>query len=412
MDRADAEERDRADPLAAWVGEFEPTDAAVVYFDGNSLGRLPRRTAARLREVTAEWGTSLVRGWGSWIELPGLVGDRLGSALLGAAPGQVLVCDSTTVNLYKLAAAALDAQPARRVIVTDDNNFPTDRYVLEGLARARGLELRLVDTDPVLGVQRHHVAAAMSPDVALVTFSHVDYRSGAVADVRAITDDSHRAGALALWDLSHAAGAVPADLDGWAVDLAVGCTYKYLNAGPGAPAWLYVARALQDRLVPPIWGWFGQADQFAMGARYEPAPGIRRWLAGTPAVSGLVAVDEGVALLAGAGMDRVRTKGGALCAYAEELWRWWLEPLGFGLGSPDVRGSHLALHHREAYRLSRALIEEADVIPDFRPPDIVRIGLAPLSTRFVDVWDGFDRIRRLAADQAWNRYDPDPARVT
>jgi len=406
---------DGGDPLGAFVGAFVADDPHLVYFDGNSLGRLPRRTVDALaRVVHEEWGGELVRGWDHWIDLPTAVGDRLGAAVLGAGPGQVVVCDSTTVNLFKLAAAALDARAGRGVVVTDDANFPTDRYVLEGLARTRGLTVRMVATDPVHGIDPEAVSAAMDADVGLATFSHVDYRSGAVADVETLTAIAHRAGALTLWDLSHGAGAVPATLDGWGVDLAVGCGYKYLNGGPGAPAWLYVGRALQDGLVPPVWGWFGQTDQFAMGPTYRPAPGIRRWLAGTPPVLGLVAVDHGVALLRDAGMARVRAKGLALTSYAATLAEAWLVPLGFHVGSPADparRGSHLALHHQEAYRLGRAL-READVVPDHRPPDLLRIGLAPLSTRYAEVWEGMDRIRRLAEEQAWRRYDPSPGRVT
>ena len=409
MERSEAEELDRLDPLRAGVDEFVATEPGLVYLDGNSLGRLPKRTVTRLQAATAAWASELVRGWDTWIDLPTIVGDRIGAAVLGAAAGQVAVADSTTVNLYKLAAAALDARPGRRVIVTDRHNFPTDRYVLDGLAQARGLEVRHVDADPIAGVRRADVGAAIDADVALVTFSHVDFRSAAIAEVAAITADAHAAGALTLWDLSHAAGSVPVALDAWDVDLAAGCTYKYLHAGPGAPAWLYVAARLQDRLTPPIWGWFGAADQFAMGPAFAPAPGMRRWLAGTPPVLAIAAVDEGVALLAEAGMDRVRTKGVALTAFAEKLWGTWLEPIGVGFASPPVRGSHVALTHPEAYRLSRALRDEG-VVVDHRGPDIVRIGLAPLSTRFTDVWDGLSRLRALAeapAGRVWAR-----ARVT
>ncbi|GAC1517892.1 MAG: kynureninase [Acidimicrobiales bacterium] len=412
MGRGEAEELDRCDPLGSFTDEFVAADPDLVYFDGNSLGRLPRRTVARLQAAVDEWGSALVRGWETWIDLPVTVGDRLGTAALGAAPGQVALSDSTTVNFYKVAAAALDAQPERRIIVTDRHNFPTDRYVLDGLAQARGLEVRQIDPDLETGVDRAHVAAATDGDVALVTFSAVDYRSGAIADVRAITADAHAAGALTVWDFSHAAGAIPLSLDDWGVDLAVGCSYKYLNGGPGAPAWLYVAAHLQEELVPPIWGWFGTAEQFARGPRWAPAPGIRRWLAGTPPVLALAAVDEGIAMLAAAGIGPVRTKGIALTTFAEERWREWLAPLGFALGSPPVRGSHLALCHPHAWGLTQALARDAAVVADFRAPDVLRIGLSPLSTRFTDVWDGLERLRDLAADAAWRRHPETPGRVT
>jgi kynureninase len=246
-------------------------------------------------------------------------------------------------------------------------------------------------------------------------FSVVDYRTGEIADVPAITGAAHRAGALTLWDLSHAAGAIEVQLDDWGVDLAAGCSYKYLNAGPGAPAWLYVRADLHEELLPPVWGWFGQRDQFVMGPTFEPAPGIGRWLSGTPAVLGLVALDEALTVLERAGITRVRAKGLALTGMAADLADAWLVPLGFSPASPADprrRGSHVALRHPEARRLSRALREEAATVADFRPPDLLRVGLSPLTTRFCEVWDGFDRIRRLAADRAWDRYDPAPEAVT
>jgi kynureninase len=407
MDRATAARLDAEDPLAAFRDEFVPA-GDVIYFDGNSLGRLPRRTVTRLSAVVEEeWGRGLVRSWSAWVDLPQQVGDRLGRSALGAAEGQVIVADSTTVNLYKLASAALDARPGRLVVVHDPGDFPTDRYVLAGLAPARRLTLR--------GATPAEATTVIDRDVALVMFSAVDYRSGEVADVASVTAAAHDAGALVLWDLSHAAGALDVRLDEWGVDVAAGCTYKYLNAGPGSPAWLYVRRPLQGDLVPPVWGWFGQDDQFAMGPRFSPAPGMRRWLSGTPPVLGLAAVDAGVALLEEAGIERVRAKGLALTRFAIEVADARLAPLGFRAGpprDPSRLGSHVALHHEEAYRLSRALREEASTVPDFRPPDVLRVGLSPLSTSFVDVWDGFEHLRRLATERAWERYDPEPARVT
>jgi kynureninase len=389
-DRATAEALDAADPLRRFRERFLVDHPALVYFDGNSLGRLPRSTPERVSALLRdEWGGELILGWAHWVPYPLEVGDRL-APLLGAGPGQVALADSTTVNLYRLAVAALDARPGRRAIVTDRSNFPTDRYVLEGLAAARGLEIRWLDPDSVDGPQPGEIAAALDDDVALVTLSHVNYRSAAIADLPAITRLSREAGALVLWDLSHSGGSVPVDLDAHRVDLAVGCTYKYLNGGPGAPAYVYVRRDLQAELRQPIWGWFGQRDQFAMGQGYDPEPDLRRFLVGTPGVIALAAADEGIRLSAEAGIDAIRAKGMALTGYAIALHDVWLAPRGCALGSPRdpaLRGAHVAIRHPEAKALTTALIERG-VIPDFREPDSIRIGLSPLTTSFVDVHRG------------------------
>jgi kynureninase len=376
----------------------------LIYLDGNSLGMLPAATVARLAEVISqEWGAGLIRSWGHWMDLPGQAGDLLGEHLLGAAPGQVVVSDSTTVNLYKLACAALAARPGRPVLVTDDDNFPTDRYVLDGIAARAGGRLRLIRTDIDQGIGPDDVRAAAGPDTALVCLSHVAYRSGALADMAAITRLAHEAGALVLWDLCHSAGSVPVDLDGCGADLAVGCTYKYLNAGPGAPAFLYVRQDLQDQLAQPIQGWFSQQDQFTMGARYEPAPGMARFTTGTPNVPGTVAVQEGTRLLAEAGIGALRAKGIRLTSYLIELADAWLAPLGCVLASPRDparRGSHVTLRHSEAARISAALTR-AGVIGDFRTPDRIRLGPAPITTRFTDVWDALDTLRTIIQTGAY-----------
>ena len=402
---AAAAARDASDPLADLVDRFVVDDPNLIYLDGNSLGRLPRATVERLSEVVQQdWGDGLIRSWDHWIDLPAQVGDRLGAALLGAGPGQVLVADSVTVNLYKLAMAALDrataADPARRVVVTDDDNFPTDRYVLAAVAARHGGELRMVPSDPVHGPDPDRLAAALGPDVALVSLSHVAYRSAAMVDMAAVTEAVHRAGALTLWDLSHAAGSVVVDLDGTGADLAVGCTYKYLNAGPGAPAYLYVRRSLAEGLRSPIPGWFAAADQFAMGPAFTPLDGVGRFAAGTPSILGVTAVDEGVRLLAEAGIEQVRDKGVALTTLLIDLADARLAPLGFTVASPrdpDRRGAHVSLTHPEARQISAALIEDAGVVADFRAPDRLRLGPAPLSTRFVDVVHAVDRIAELIA---------------
>ena len=339
------------------------------------------------------WRAGLGRGW---LELPLEVGDRLGGAALGAAPGQTVIGDSTTVCFYKLASAALDARPKRTQIVTDSGNFPTDRYVLEGLARMRGLEIVWLDGDP----HPDAVAARVGRDTALVTFSHVSYRSAHIADMATVNEIAEGAGALMLWDLSHSAGSVPISLDGDHAPLAVGCTYKYLNGGPGAPAYMYVSRELQSELRQPIWGWLGRRDPFEMAPGYEAADGIIGFLSGTPPVLALSAVDEGIRLVAEAGIDAIRVKGSALTELAIALSDNRLAPLGVTVVSPRDparRGAHVALAHPHARRLCARLIE-GGVIPDFRRPDVIRFGLSPLTTRFVDVWDGIDALRRALSE--------------
>jgi kynureninase len=400
VDHAHAAALDAADPLAAFAGRFVVADPAVIYLDGNSLGRLPRATADRLERVAREeWGGELVRGWEHWLAHPTRVGDALARAVLGARPGEVVVSDSTTVNFYKLAEAALRARPARKAIVTDRDNFPTDRYVLEGLAAAHNLELRWLTADPIDGPSPRDVARLLDTDVALVALSHVNYRSAAIADIAGITRLAHEAGALTLWDVSHSAGAVPVGLEASGADLAVGCTYKYLNGGPGAPAFLYVRTVLQGELRNPIQGWFGQRDQFAMGQGYEPAPGIGSWLTGTPAILGLAGAEEGVRLVAEAGMAAIRAKTNALTEFAIALHDAWLGPLGFGLGTPRDparRGAHVAVRRADARKLCEELIA-AGVITDFREPDSIRLGLSPLTTSFADTRTAIDRLRQLAA---------------
>jgi kynureninase len=416
-DRSYAESLDAADELAAFRDRFVRPDHELIYLDGNSLGPLPFRTQARIAEVVdQDWGVGLVRSWDSWIELPRQAGEMVGEHLVGAAPGQVIVCDSVTINLYKLAWAVLDAQAGhgRDVIITDDDNFPTDRYVLEGVAAQRGAELRLIHTDMDQGVSAQAVSEALDERVALVSLSHVAYRSGALADMAGLTQRIHDAGAFALWDLCHSVGAVPIELDGSGADLAIGCTYKYVNAGPGAPAFVYVRGELQERLRQPIWGWFSQRDQFGMGPSYDPAPGIDQFLTGTPNIIGAVAVEEGARLLGEAGIGRLRTKGIALTSYLIALADEWLAPLGFALASPradERRGAHVSLRHDDAWQISQALIREK-VIGDYRTPDRLRLGPAPITTRFIDVWDALDKLRRIAADRSYEDIPADQARVT
>jgi kynureninase len=407
MDRNDALQRDATDQLAGLRERFVIPADEPIYLLGNSLGRQPAGTAARLAEGLGTWARSGVASWHEhgWMDLPSEVGDRLGAALLGARPGEVVLADNTTVNLYKCAAAAVEARPGRSAIVTDAGNFPTDLYVLQGVARRYGLELRVIESDPVGGPDPAALAPALGDDVALLSLPLVAFRSGALADLAAITAEAHVAGALVCWDVSHAVGAVPIDLTSAAVDLAVGCTYKYVNGGPGSPAFLYVRTELQAELAQPVQGWFGQRDQFLMGPAYDPAPDVRRFLTGTPNVLGLLAVDEGVAVLAEGGMERLRAKGIALGEYAVDLFDAWLAPLGVRLGGPrDAarRGGHLALRHPAAGTLVDDLYQRAGVHVDHRPPDVLRYAFAPAYTRFVDVWDALDRTRALiAGDGDW-----------
>ncbi len=392
---------DAADPLRGFRDRFVNDDPHRIYLDGNSLGRLPLATRDRLAALVAEWGERLVTGWPEWIDAPARVGDLLAEHVLGARPGEVIVSDSTTVNLFKLCSAVLDTRDG--AIATDRGNFPTDRYVLEGLAARHGRELRLTETPET---------AIAEPGTALVVLSHVDYRTGELADMAALTA---AADADVVWDLSHSAGALPVELRAAGAQLAVGCTYKYLNAGPGAAAFLYVAQERQAQLRSPIWGWFGQRDQFAMERAYDPLEGVGRFQAGTPPILALAAVEEGVRLTAEAGIDAIRAKSVALCELIVALHDAWLAPLGFSLGSPreaSRRGSHVSIRHPEAWPINVALIERAAVVPDFRGPDSIRLGIAPLYTGHADVWDALDRLRGLVERGEHRLVDRTPGRVT
>ncbi len=388
---------DADDPLAGFRAEFAGDQSGPIYLNGNSLGRPPQAVIAALSAGIDEWARELVGGWERWIDLPAAVGDRLGR-LVGAEPGQVAVSDCTSVNLYKLASAALSARPGRRVIVADADDFPTDRYVLQGLTRATGSELRPVRGHPVDGLDPTAIADAVDDSTALVCLSHVNYRSGARLDIDAVTEVAHAHGALILWDLCHSAGAVPVHLDEAGVDLAVGCTYKYLNAGPGAPAFLYVRRTLQDELRQPIWGWFGQNDQFAMEPAYQPQAGINRFLTGTPPILGLMAVAAAAGVSEAAGITALWGKSERMTAVLADLVRRRLEPLGAYLASPSNptrRGAHVAVAHPRARALCSVLADRGLVIGDFRPPDVIRLAPAPLYTRFVDVYDAVERTAGL-----------------
>jgi len=419
LSRAAAVALDAADPLAGFRARFAGADEdgpdRLLYLDGNSLGRMPLATpAAVTRVVEQEWARGLVGSWSQWIGAATRLGDDLGAGVLGAGPGQVLVSDSTTVNLYKLLVAGTTARPGRDVLVCTVDDFPTDRYVVAGVAEARGMTVREIDAHVDEGLDLAGLAAALDERVAVVVLSLVAYRSGALADVAEVTRLVHESGALLLWDLSHAVGAVPVDLDATGADLAVGCTYKYLNGGPGAPAFLYARRDLQEELRSPIQGWFGQRDQFEMGPSYEPADGIERFGVGTPPVIGMAAVEVGAGIVAEAGIGALATKGRAMTDLIVALGDEWLVPAGVALASPrDAvrRGSHVTFAHPQAWQLTQALVDRS-VVPDFRTPDRVRLGPAPLYTRFVDVWDAMDRFRALLVSGDFDAYPAERARVT
>ena len=413
-----ARELDAADPLTAFRARFAIADPDLIYLDGNSLGRLPLATAERLEAVIGqEWGDRLIRSWNEgWFAAPNRIGDKV-AQLVGAAADEVIMADSTSVNLFKLSLAALLARPDRHKVVTDDLNFPSDLYVLQSAARLAGRELRVQvvpSADDIHG-PIEALAAAIDSDTALVALSHTVFKSGYTYDMAALTAMAHRAGALALWDLSHSAGSVVVDLNGAAADLAVGCTYKYLNSGPGAPAFLYVRRDLKDELANPISGWIGQRDPFDFALEYAPAPGIQRFLTGTPAVLSLSGVEPGVDLLLEAGMVRLRERSVHLSEYLIGLWAARLESLGFRLNSPRDparRGSHVSLGHAEGLRINLALIRDMKVLPDFRRPDNIRLGIAPLYNTFADLHTAVERLRTVVADRLYERYDPAGLTVT
>lgn len=395
--RAEAEAADAADPLAPFRERYLPYgDGVIAYLDGNSLGRpIAAVKDAWLDLVDHQWGERLIRSWSpspeaGWMDLPERVGDELGAALLGAAPGQTIIADSTTINFYKAMRAALALRPDRRVILLDRDNFPTDRFVVESIATELGYEIRWVASD---------FSDPIGDDVAVLTASHVAYHSGYVADVAAITARAHAAVAVVVWDLCHSVGVYPALLDAWDVDFAVGCTYKFVGGGPGAPAFVYAAAQHHGSLAQPLWGWLGRADPFEMGQGYVPAAGIRSMMSGTPAIPGVLAVREGVSLIGEAGIDAVRAKSIALTEMVVGIYDAALAPLGFELGSPrsaNERGGHVTIRRADARELCAQIIA-AGVIPDFRTPDGIRLGLSPLPASFTEVWDGIDVIRRIAS---------------
>ncbi len=388
---------DAADPLAGLRRRFLATPDVAAYLDGNSLGRPLEATPARLADFARDrWGARLIRGWDEgWMAEPERLGDEIGRVVLGAAPGRTVVGDSTTVLLYKAVRAALSLDPGRTEIVHAAADFPTDRFLLQGIAAETGATLVALDSPHDGGVTAEQVASAVGSRTALVLLSHVAYRSAHLTDVEAATAAVHAAGAVAVWDLSHSAGVVPLQLDAWDVDLAVGCTYKYLNGGPGAPAFLFARGDLLPRLHQPVQGWMGAAEPFAMGERYEPDPGVRRFLSGTPSILAMLPVGDMLAVIEEAGLPAVRAKSERLTASVVDRFDEDLAPLGVRLASPRdpaVRGSHVTLDH-PAFEAIVPRLQRRGVIPDFRRPDGLRVGLSPLSTSFAEVAAGMDAVR-------------------
>ena len=413
----DAAALDAADPLAKYRDEFVITDRDVCYLDGNSLGRLPKRTVDLVHQyLTEEWGHELVAGWSHWIDEAQRVGDLVGSSTLGAAKGQVLAVDTTSVNFYQLCDAAIRARPDRDTVVSDTANFPTDRYILEGLCERHGKRLVLIDDEAGEEYVTEQVLADhLDQRTVLVTLSVVQYRSGALHDIAALTRLAHDHGALVVWDASHAVGVVDMAFDRDDVDLAVGCTYKYGNAGPGSPAWLYVNRRLQDSLRVPIQGWFAQRDQFAMGQGFDRADGMRGFQIASPSIVGMRCIEASFGMIADAGLPAIAAKAAIGTDLMVRLHDAWLAPLGFQLVTPRDprrRGGHVTLRHPDAKQIAVAMREMVKVIPDYREPSSIRLAISPLATSYTEVYEGFSRIRELVASGRYRAASTSGSRVT
>lgn len=390
---------DRDDPLAGFRGQFQLREG-LIYLDGNSLGALPRRTLVRLQETAAqEWGVGLITSWlgAEWITAPRRVGDKI-ARLLGAEPGEVIVADSTSINLFKALTAALSLRPERSVILSETGNFPTDLYMMQGISAFSGGR---VQAEAVAG---EAVLDRLGEDVAVLLLTQVHYKTGAVRDMAEVTRRAHEAGALVVWDLSHSAGAIPVDLNGAGADFAVGCGYKFLNGGPGAPAYIFVAQRHQAAAMPVLSGWMGHAAPFAFEDGYRAAEGIERFLCGTPPILSMAALECGVDLMAEVDMALVRTKSVQLGRVFMDLMDEHCAGHGFTLVSPREdarRGSHVSYAHPRGYGIMQAL-KERGVIGDFRDPDVLRFGLTPLYLRYADMLEAVLRIREVCATRAWD----------
>ncbi len=412
---------DEVDPLLSFKEEFVISDPDVCYLDGNSLGRLPKKTKLAINDfLENEWGTKIVAGWNDWIDEAQTVGNLVGEVALGAKSGQVLVCDTTSVNFYQLCGAALKARPNRKKIITDAANFPTDRYILQGLADRHDLDLVVIDNEnnPEIECERitpEILEKYLDENVAFITLEVIQYRSGARNPIKEITDLARKYGALVIWDAAHAIGSVDLQFDQDEVDLAIGCTYKYGNSGPGAPAWLYVSKKIQNELQVPIQGWFAQRDQFAMGPIFEKSQDIRGFQIASPSILGLRCVKTAFEMIGQAGIKNIAAKAGIGTQMGIVLFENWLQPLGFSLNTPrdpNHRGGHLSLVHEDAKEIAVAMREISRVIPDYRAPNSIRVAISPLATSYLEFWDGFKRIQELVASKKYQGISATGTRVT
>ncbi len=426
--RSYAQSLDANDPLAAFKAEFFITDPDLCYLDGNSLGRLPKKTIEQVNHfLTQEWGTELVDGWSHWIDQAQPAGDLLARSALGAGPGQTLVCDTTSVNFYQLCLAAITARPGRKTIIIDSANFPTDRYILEGIAKAHSLNLVTLDTDGMGGpgavsinsvdelVTPEELEKYLSEDVALITLQAINYRSGARQPMKQINALAKKYGALVVWDCSHAVGSIELEFEKNDVQLAVGCTYKYGNSGPGSPAWLFVSKEIQTQLRVPIQGWFAQEKQFEMGPFFEPANTIRRYQIASPSIIGIRGVEVAFEMITRAGIDKIAAKAAIGTDLMIALHDAWLKPLGFELGTPrdsGMRGGHIIIKHQDAKLIAFALRKLSNVIPDYREPGSIRLAISPLATSYEEVYEGFARLRELVSSEQYKSVSMDGNRVT
>jgi kynureninase len=417
-----AQQLDQHDELASFRDGFVIDDPELIYLDGNSLGRLPKRSVQVMHDaVEKAWGDRLIRVWNDgWINTPTQLGTKI-ARLIGVEDDEVLVTEATSINLFKLVIAALRAQSDRSGIVSDVFNFPSDLYILEGVIDllGKGHNLRLIPSEDSISISPEAVSGSIDNDTALVCLTHVAFKSAFMYDMGRVTEQAHDAGALMLWDLSHSVGAVPLNLQDADVDLAVGCTYKYLNGGPGAPAFLYVRRDLQEMLNQPMWGWFAAENPFAFDLSFSPAPDISRFRVGTPPMLSMVAIEPALDIFMDAGIERLREKSVQQTEYLIFLFEQWLLPLGFQLGSPrhaSMRGSHVSLRHPESFRICRALIESPPpavrVIPDFRAPDNIRFGITPLYTSFAEIHRALARVKIIVEDNIYKQYSEDRSAVT